>query len=297
MSATAQAAQQGVAYARRRVRTSSPLGERWVSGEGVVVALALSLFVSILLLYSLWAFWPTPVGNGELAPETSRVQLLGAEITVSSDAVLFVLVAIAGALGGMVHTLRSLAWYVGNRQLRWSWVPFYALRPVLGGALATLFYLVIRAGLFSPATNSDEVSPYGFAALAALVGLFSEQAVEKLKQISGTLFTEVKPGKDHFEGIPGVTTEPATRITAASGTLNGRLNPRGAETTYWFQYGETIEYGRSTPEELFPGTSLGHVSAVVDDLKPGTTYHFRLVAANDAGEAESADATLATPDG
>jgi hypothetical protein len=31
--------------------------------------------------------------------------------------------------------------------------------------------------------------------------------------------------------------------------------------------------------------------------EPGTTDHFRLVATNDTGEAESADATLATPDG
>ena len=189
----------------REAAASSTLGEGWVSLGGVLTALGLALALSAFLLYTLWAFWPAEAGTGEPATAlaTSSVSFLGGELSLSADVVFFVVVAAAGALGAMVHTVRSLTWYVGNRKLRWSWMPHYALRPFLGGSLATLFYLVIRAGFFSPTAGSEQVSPYGFAALAALVGLFSDQALEKLREISNSVLTEVKPGEDHFGDDPG----------------------------------------------------------------------------------------------
>jgi hypothetical protein len=112
-------------------------------------------------------------------------------------------------LGGLVHTLRSFSMYVGTRQLRWSWVPFNLLLPVVGALGGTLFYLVFRAGLFSSSTATSDASPYGFAAIAGLVGLFSEQAVEKLRQIAREMFTEAPQYKpDHYDA--GTTPEPHT---------------------------------------------------------------------------------------
>jgi uncharacterized protein YcgL (UPF0745 family) len=64
---------------------------------------------------------------------------------------MFLLVVCAGALGSLVHGLRSFYWYVGNRDLIWSWVPKYFIQPFGASVLAVVFYLVIRA-VSSPLT-------------------------------------------------------------------------------------------------------------------------------------------------
>jgi hypothetical protein len=109
---------------------------------------------------------------------------------------LLLMVILAGALGSLVHTVRSVYWYVGNRQLKWSWVIKYVLQPFAGSALAMIFYVVVRGGFFSPQTTPENTSPFGFAALAALVGLFSEQAVLKLKRVAETVLERPTPGAD-----------------------------------------------------------------------------------------------------
>ena len=162
--------------------------------RGWIIALTLvMLALGAVVLYSLWALWPS--GKGE----EQTVTLFGAHFTVSSEQIFFVMVALSGALGGLVHTVRSFSMYVGTRSLRWSWIPFNLLLPVVGALGGTVFYLVFRGGLFSSSTQATAANPYGFAAVAALVGLFSEQAMEKLKQIAQEMFAEApKFEPDHF---------------------------------------------------------------------------------------------------
>lgn len=104
------------------------------------------------------------------------------------------LMILAGALGAVLHGLRSFSWYVGNRQLVWSWIPMYFVLPFIGAATSTVFYLIIRGGLMSGATESDNV--FGLMAIGAMVGLFSQPALEKLKKISEAIFTVTPTGKD-----------------------------------------------------------------------------------------------------
>jgi hypothetical protein len=87
-------------------------------------------------------------------------------------------------------------WYIGNRSLVWSWVPKYLIQPFGAAVLAVVFYLVIRGGFFSADAGSQHTSPFGFMALSAMVGMFSEQAVLKLKEIAETLLSKPPPGKD-----------------------------------------------------------------------------------------------------
>jgi hypothetical protein len=127
------------------------------------------------------------------------------------------MVILAGTLGSLVHTVRSVYWYVGNRRLKWSWVVKYILQPFAGGALAMIFYVVVRGGFFSPQTTVENTSPFGFAALAALVGLFSEQAVLKLKRVAETVLERPAPGanatpqKESSSSPPGETTKADTQ--------------------------------------------------------------------------------------
>jgi len=160
--------------------------------------------LAAVALYSIWAFWPVSQqagGSGSQAGAgaVQKLNYFGWRPSLSHEFLFFVVVALAGGLGGLVHTIRSLSWYVGNRDLRWSWIPFNLMLPVVGALGGTIFYLVLQAGLFSPSASADETSPFGFAAVSVLVGLFSEQALEKLRQIASNLFAERPTGANHVE--------------------------------------------------------------------------------------------------
>lgn len=154
---------------------------------------------------------PIPVPQGT----PTRITIFGYEIW--DEVRLLLMVILAGALGSLVHTVRSVYWYIGNRQLKWSWVIKYVLQPLAGSALAMIFYVVVRGGFFSPQTTPENTSPFGFAALAALVGLFSEQAVLKLKRVAETVLERPTPGADptqqeeDSEGSPHDTTKGGTQ--------------------------------------------------------------------------------------
>ncbi len=77
------------------------------------------------------------------------------------------------------------------------------------------------------------------------------------------------------------TTEPATNVgatTAKRATLNGVIDTGGHETFYVFQYGTTEAYGSETESYTIPPGAKAPVpvSIDVDNLKPSTTYHFRI---------------------
>jgi hypothetical protein len=175
-----------------------PVGNSPVGVLGIGTAAAVLLLAAALLLYVLVATWPPePSTAGTAAPTTYPVALFTLPLTMSRETGLFLIVASVGALGGMVHSLRSFYWYVGNRDLKWSWMLMYLMVPVVGALIAVVFYVVLRGGLISGQASSAAVSPFGFAAVAGLVGLFSDQAVLKLQQVFSVLFTPAEQGRDH----------------------------------------------------------------------------------------------------
>ena len=148
-------------------------------------------------------------GQAETPPAESfakspqLVTFLGMNMAVKDEHRLLLIVAVAGALGSLIHALRSLTKYVGVQKLEHNWLPMYILLPFVGSTLAVLFYLVIRGGFFSTGATVQATSPFGFAALAGLVGLFTEQAVLKLKEVATTLLAKAEKGKGHFEDDEG----------------------------------------------------------------------------------------------
>lgn len=94
---------------------------------------------------------------------------------------------------------------------------------------------------------------------------------------------------------PIVSTTPVSGINWKAATLNGLVNPNGAATKAWFEYGSGTNYGSATPAvNVAVGTSAVPVSAAISGLTSGNQYHFRLVATNAAGRVASADAIFQT---
>jgi streptogramin lyase len=87
----------------------------------------------------------------------------------------------------------------------------------------------------------------------------------------------------------------ADQITTTSARLRGKLRANSQATEYRFEYGPTTSYGAETPE-AYGGSAydLNLVTSTVDGLAPGTRYHYRLVAENDAGETQGADRIFVT---
>ncbi|MCI0345634.1 MAG: hypothetical protein L0221_09365 [Chloroflexi bacterium] len=158
----------------------SEVGRFWVISMAVIFVV-----VSVGLLSAAFALWP-PDGGIAKAVESwipTREQNL------------LLLMAVLGSTGAMAYVLRSFSTYVGERKLVWSWVPAYFLVIFLGAILATITYIVLRAGLIGP-NSSVEGNTWGFAAVAALVGLFNAQTASKLKLIFESVFAKAQSGKD-----------------------------------------------------------------------------------------------------
>ena len=118
-----------------------------------------------------------PVGNG-----SREVDLLW-------------LVIVAGALGSFVYSARSFVDFVGNRMIRVSWSAWYLLYPLIGAALALIFYLVVRGGFLTTASKSSDINVYGLVAISGMVGMFSKQATNKLDELFSTMFKSDKDDK------------------------------------------------------------------------------------------------------
>jgi hypothetical protein len=139
---------------------------------------------------------PQSSSQSSPTPKPGKVTAFGHEFEVWDEVRLLWIVILAGALGSLIHAIRSVYWYVGNRNLVRSWLAKYLVMPFTGSALSVMFYFVIRGGFFSPQSDFSQTSPFGFAALSAMVGLFSEQAVLKLKQVAETILSKPESGAD-----------------------------------------------------------------------------------------------------
>jgi len=76
------------------------------------------------------------------------------------------------------------------------------------------------------------------------------------------LYTNSRPLAEVYQTPPEAVTEAASSVKQTEATLNGTVNPTGADTSYYFEYGHTTSYGSKTGEvDLGSGTSNVKVSA------------------------------------
>lgn len=115
-----------------------------------LVASALFILVQIIDL------WPNKFGIG--------TDFFGYKLGIEKRIML--LVILGGGLGSFIHTATSFTDYLGNKTLKFSWIPWYFMRPFIGSALALIVYLLLRGGLFNPTfDNTSSYNNYSFTVI------------------------------------------------------------------------------------------------------------------------------------
>jgi hypothetical protein len=154
------------------------------------------------------------------------------------------LIAIMGALGGIVHGISSFATFVGNRELKPSWLWWYFLKPFLGASVSLVVYLVFRAGFGGNDYSLGSADCVKVAALAGLIGLFAEPATIKLRDIFDTLFTTRDDKRKDAAGAATLKLEsldPATVTAGQAQPLSLRILGTG------FTAGSQVKIGDGAP--------------------------------------------------
>lgn len=89
---------------------------------------------------------------------------------------------------------------------------------------------------------------------------------------------------------PTVETKLPTGVTIEEATLRGTVNPNGAETKYYFEYGETTSYGNKTAEaSAGAGTIKLEESNAINGFFLFFPYDYRIVAKNSNGTSYGAN--------
>jgi phosphodiesterase/alkaline phosphatase D-like protein len=100
-------------------------------------------------------------------------------------------------------------------------------------------------------------------------------------------------------GLPMASTKETSFVSQTSVALNGEVNPNGAQTSYWYEYGTTSSLGSFTNAQLVgAGNIVYGAPGVLTGLSSNTLYYYKLTAQNQNGQTSGAVAsfrTTATP--
>ena len=148
-----------------------------------------------------------------------------------------------------------------------------------------------------PVSSIEDISPQNVESIEVLKGASS--AIYGLRGVNGVILIDqigAPPYRDSltlaaFWKVPVAETRPATNIRKNTATLNGIVNASNLPTYVTFEYGTTQSHGITVAAAQNPvtGNIPVCVSADITGLKAGTTYYFRIVAANSFGKKTSID--------
>ena len=93
---------------------------------------------------------------------------------------------------------------------------------------------------------------------------------------------------------PAAQTGAATAVDTGSAVLAGIVDPNGSDTYYFFRYGVDRYDARTPVTRAGDGRDPLAVSAPIEGLSPGTTYHVRLIAFSHRGFAAGGDVPFTT---
>ena len=150
---------------------------------------------------------------------------------------------------------------------------------------------------FIAAAGGTNYLPVGNQQFTAHVLGLSPQGLSKTYTVAFSTNFSVGSATPEVLGGGSATTLAASAITAGSATLNASVNPNGAPTTVYFEWGATTNYGSVTSSDVLSANlnTAQPVALGIGGLLPGATIHFQVVAVNSAGTSYGGDLTLVTP--
>jgi hypothetical protein len=246
---------------------------RYATSREILALALIGAVVGILLLSTLIATFPAAIGATTAGGRVTPVPILFGlfDVDLGPDTALLLLVVLSSAAGSFVHIATSFANYAGRNRLETSWLAWYALRGIIGAALAIVFYFVLRAGFFSGDATNASVNAYGIAAVAGFVGLFSRQATDKLRELFDTLFKTDSAEEEVDPVIHVVSPDPAV-VTAGEPV---RLTIEGSGFVRLSQVridGRAVNPSSIGPTQIKVSVSPAHLcppTADVTVLNPG----------------------------
>lgn len=187
-----------------------------------------------------------------------------------------------GLLGSYIHTTLSFAAYAGNRKFLASWTWWYVLRPPAGGLLAVLVFFLFGGGYFG---KSDVTNSYVVATYAGLVGLFSEVALMKLKEIMETILKPKEERSDKITGGDG----PLGKPVISSVVVEDQATKKYAVTGSGFVSGARVKVGTQERTSTFVSNSK-----LTFTLLPADAGTLQVVVSNPKADGTTVDSAPAT---
>ena len=124
-----------------------------------------------------------------------------------------ILACLLGASAGCIHSLASISLHAGKSELTSPWIPFYLCRPFVGAGMALVTSLVLVSGL-GGFKVTDEVAIIAWASLA---GLYSQPALDKLRDVFSSLFAT----REQLQEQAAKYSAPASATTEAEAAEEG----------------------------------------------------------------------------
>jgi hypothetical protein len=117
-----------------------------------------------------------------------------------------ILTTLAAGVGSSIATILGFLKHASeDKDFEPAYAAWYVGRPLIGLLLGLLFYFVVKAGFLATFPNApqQDASELAFVAIGGLVGLFSKNAVEKLREVFNVLFqTRDQALVDFVQGLP-----------------------------------------------------------------------------------------------
>ncbi len=197
--------------------SASDLAGVWVKSQQILgLVVLLLLFV---VLHQGWRSvcsmpsWQTPVGSPAVAPmafpmfptpQVGAVVLVEVLLLLAGVAIMLpisdprewqqaLLMALMAGLGASIATILGYLRHASEeKDFELAFAPWYVARPFIGVLLGLLFFFVVKGGILVVLPQLDapngKLNTYGLAAIGGTVGMFSKNAVEKLRKIFNVLF-------------------------------------------------------------------------------------------------------------
>lgn len=173
-------------------------GESFPSSATVWTGIWLMIVTAVSILALFWSL-KTPPFLRTLLQNLIQVS----EMTREALVMMF-----AAAVGSLITTILGYldhASYKGD--FNRSFVPWYIGRPLMGMLLGLVFYFILKGGLWTVTPTGkqppSQLNLPGLAGIGALVGMFSKNAIEKLREFFQGIFrTEKDMAQKLVDSLP-----------------------------------------------------------------------------------------------